>query len=86
MYRNVILHIVLCGCETCSFILREDHSGVQEWCAEEVIWAVINSRRKLHCEEHHDLFSSSNITGMIKSMKFRVGGTCGMDGEEERCM
>jgi hypothetical protein len=41
-------------------------------CTEEVIWALISNGRKLHCEEHHDLFPSQNIPGMIKSMKVRL--------------
>jgi hypothetical protein len=72
MYRNVILHIVLWGCETWSaFRGKIIERCVQEWCSEEGIWAVISKGRKVHCEEHHNLFSSPNNPGMIKSMKVK---------------
>jgi hypothetical protein len=31
---------------------------------------------KLHSEEVHDLYSSSNIVRVIKSTKIRFGGAC----------
>jgi hypothetical protein len=41
--------------------------------------------RKLHNEEHHNLYSSPSITRMIKSGS-EMGRACGMNGGEEECI
>jgi hypothetical protein len=35
---------------------------------------LIRYWRKLHNEEHHNLYSSSNVVGMIKSRRIREAG------------
>jgi hypothetical protein len=44
------------------------------------------SWRKLYNDELHSLYSSSNIVRVIKSGRMKVGGTCGMHREAERCL
>jgi hypothetical protein len=43
------------------------------------------SWRKLHNDELHSLYYSSNIVRVIKARKLRCG-TCGMHGGGERCL
>jgi len=45
---------------------------------------VTGNWKRLHNEELHDLYFSSNIIRMVK--KNEMGGTCGIYGGEERCM
>jgi hypothetical protein len=45
---------------------------------------VTEERRKLHNEELHNLYSSSNIIRMIKSRRMRLGACSTDGGGEER--
>ena len=73
IYRNIILPVVLCGCETWSLTLREEHRlRVFE---NRVLRRVFGPKRdeltgewrKLHNEELNDLYSLPNIVRVVKS-------------------
>jgi hypothetical protein len=90
IYRNIILPIVLYGCETWSLTLREKRKlTVIE---NKVLRRIFGPRReevtgkwrRLHNEELNDLYSSSNIVRVIKSrrmgmwlIRVRRGGCIG---------
>jgi len=72
IYRTIILPIVLYGCETWSFILREEHRlRVFE---SRVLRRIFGPRRdevtgewrKLRNEEFSDLYCTPNTTWVIK--------------------
>jgi hypothetical protein len=77
LYKTIILPVVLCGCETWLLTLREEHRlRVFENRVLRRIFGskrdeVTGDRRKLHNEELHKLYSSPNITIMIKSRSMR---------------
>jgi hypothetical protein len=78
IYKTVILPVVLYGCETWSLTLREEHRprvfenrvlrlyGPKR--EEDGLW------RKLHNDELHSLYSSSNIVRVINSRRMRWAG------------
>jgi hypothetical protein len=75
IYRNIILPVVLYGCETRSLTLREERKlRVFE---NEVLRKIFGPRRdevtgdwmRLHNEELNDLYSSPNIVRVIKSRR-----------------
>jgi hypothetical protein len=72
IYKTVILHVVLYGCETLSLTLREEHTlRVFE---NRVLRRIFGPKRdevtggwkKLHNEELHSLYSSPSIIRVIK--------------------
>jgi hypothetical protein len=74
-FRNIILSVVLCGCETWSLTLREEHKlRVSEY---RVLMRIFGSKRdevtregiKLHNEELNDVYSSPSIFRVIKSRR-----------------
>ena len=71
--RNIILPVVLCGCETWSLTLREERRlRVFENMVLRRIFGlkrdeVTGKWRKLHNEELNDLFFRLNIVRVIKS-------------------
>ena len=73
IHRNVILLIVLFGCETWSFALRDQRRlRVFEKMVLRIIFGpkrdeMIREWRKLHNEELSDLYSSRNIIRVIRS-------------------
>jgi hypothetical protein len=76
IYRTVILPVVLYGCETWSLSLREEHR--LRFSENRVLGRIFGpkreedgSQRKLHNDELHDLYSSSNIVRVIKSRRMR---------------
>jgi hypothetical protein len=79
IYRSVILPVVLYGCETWSLTLREENRlRVFE---NRVLRRIFGpkreedgSRRKLHNDELHSLYSSPNIVKVIKSRRMRWAG------------
>ena len=80
IYRTIILPVVVCGCETWSFTLREERSlGVFENRVLRRIFGpkrdeVTEEWRKLRNEEINDLYCSSSTVRMIKSRRIRWAG------------
>jgi hypothetical protein len=80
MYKTIILHVVLYGCETWSLTLREGHR--LRLFENRVLRRIFGPKRdevtedwrKLHNEELHNLYSSPNIIRMIKSSRMRWAG------------
>jgi len=80
IYRTIIVPIVLYGCETWSFTLREERRlrvfknrvlrGIFVPKRDE----VTGEWRKLHNEQLNDLFSSPNTVRVIKSRRMRWAG------------
>jgi hypothetical protein len=76
IYKTVILPVVLYGCETWSFTLREDYRlRVIE---NRVLRKIFGPKRekngswrKLRNDELHSLYSSPNIIRVIKSRRMR---------------
>jgi hypothetical protein len=88
IYKTIILPVVLCGCETWSLAVREEHKlRVFENRVLRIFGpkrdGVTGGWRKLHNEELHNLCSSPSIIRIIKSRRMRWGRTCGTDGREE---
>jgi hypothetical protein len=77
IYKNIILPVVLYGCETWSLIVREEYKlKVFENRALRIIFGtkrdgVTGGWRKLHNEEFHNLYSSPIIIRIIKSRRMR---------------
>jgi hypothetical protein len=80
IYRNIILPVVLYGCETWSLMLREERRlRVFE---NRVLRRVFGPRRdevtgewrKLHSEELHDRYSTPSIVRVIKSRRMGWAG------------
>jgi hypothetical protein len=78
--KTIILPVVLCGCETWSLTLREEHRlRVFE---KRVLRRIFGSKRdevtgdwrKLHNEELHNLYSSTSITRTMMSRRMRWAG------------
>ena len=72
IYGTIILHVVLCGSETWSLILRKERRlGVSENRLLRRIFGlkrdeVTRKWRKLHNEKLNDLYFSPNIVRVIK--------------------
>jgi hypothetical protein len=85
-YKTVILPVVLYGYEIWSLALREEHRlRVFE---NKVLRRIFGpkmeedgSRRKLHNDELHSLYSSPNIVRVIKSRRMRWAGHVACVGE-----
>jgi hypothetical protein len=73
----LIFPVVLCGCETWSLTLREEHrrrvfeNGVLRRIFGPKRDEVTGGWRKLHNEELHNLHSSPNLIIIIKSRRIR---------------
>jgi hypothetical protein len=86
IYKTVILPVVLCGCETWSLTLGEEHRlRVFE---NRVLRKIFGPKReedgswrKLHNDELHSLYSSSNVVRVIRSGKMRWAGHVARMGE-----
>jgi hypothetical protein len=89
--KTIILPVVLCGSETWSLRVREEHKlGVFENRVLRRIFGpkrdgVTGGWRKLHNEELHNLCTSPSIIRIIKSRTMR-GRTCGTNGREDECI
>jgi len=87
MYRNIILSVVLFGCETWSLALREERrltifeNGVLRRIFGPKRDGVTGERRKLHNEEINDLHPSPNIFRVITSRRMRWAGHVARTGE-----
>jgi hypothetical protein len=89
IYKTVILPVVLHGCETWSFTLREEH---RLRVSENRVVRVFRPKReeggswrKLHNDELHRLYSSPNVVRVIKSRRMRWAGHVARMGEG-RCV
>jgi len=89
VYITIILPVVLYGCETWSLTLREERSlRVFE---NRVLRGIFGSRRdevtgewrKLHNEEHNDLYCLHNFVEVIKSRIMRWAGHVPRMGERK---
>jgi len=88
IYRNIILPVVLYGCEVWSLTLREER---KLWVFENmVLRRIFGPRReevtgewgRLHNEELNYLYSSTNIVRVINSRRMRWAGHVARIGEE----
>jgi hypothetical protein len=88
IYRNIILPVVLYGCETWSLTLREERKlRVFENMMLRRIFGprrdeVTGDWKRLHNEELNDLYCSPNIVRVIKSRKMRWVGHVARMGEK----
>jgi hypothetical protein len=77
MYKTIILPVPLYGCGTWSLTLREEHR--LRLFGNRVLRRIFGSKRdeetgewrKLHNEELHHLYSSSDIIRQVKSRRMR---------------
>jgi hypothetical protein len=76
IHGTIILLLVLYGCETWSFTLREEHR--LRVFQNRVLRRIFGPKReedgswrKLHNDELHNLYSSPNIVRLIKSRNMR---------------
>jgi len=92
IYRNIILPVVLYGCETWSLTLREERK--LKVCVNMVLRRIFRPRRvevtgewrRLHNEELNDLYCSPCIVRVIKSKRMRWAGHVARMGEERGCI
>jgi len=88
IYRNIILPVVLFGCETWSLTLREERRT--RVFMNNVLRRIFGRKRdeetgdwrRLHNEEINVLYSLPNIVQMIKSRRVRWAGHVARMGEE----
>jgi hypothetical protein len=78
IYKNIMLPVVLYGCQTWSLTVREHKLRVFENSVLRRIFgpkrdAVTGGWRKLHNEELHNLYSSPSIIRIIKSKRMKWG-------------
>jgi hypothetical protein len=89
IYKTIILRVVLYGCETWSLTLREEHrlrvfkNSVLRRIFGPGSDEVTGGWRKLHNEEHHDLYSLPSIIRIIKSSMRWARFVAQIGGEEE---
>jgi hypothetical protein len=86
-----MLPVVLCGSETWSLTLREEHTSRPKVFENGVLRRIFGPKRdeiiegrNLHIEELHNLCSLLNIIRMIKSVRIRRAGHAARMGEKMR--
>jgi hypothetical protein len=87
VFKTIILPVVLCGCETWSLTLREEHRlrvfenrALRRMFGPE--WDEVTGEwRKMHNGELYNLYSSSDIIRQIKSRRMRWAGHVARMGE-----
>jgi hypothetical protein len=90
IYETIILPVVLYGCETWSLTLREEHR--LRVFGNRVLGRIFGRKRdevmgewrKLHSEEHHNLYSSPDIIRQVKSRRMWWVGHVACMGEERK--
>jgi hypothetical protein len=87
IYKNIILPVVLYGCETWSLTVREEHKlRVFENSVLRIFGSkrdgVTGRRRKMYNEELHNLYSSPSIIRIMKSRRMRWAGHVARMGEK----
>jgi hypothetical protein len=83
IYKNIILPVVLYGCETWSLTVREEHKlRVLRRIFGPKRDRVTGGWRKLHNEELHNLYSSPSIIKIIKWRRMRWAGHVARMGEK----
>jgi hypothetical protein len=85
IYKTVILPVVLYGCETWSFNLREEHR-LRIFGNMRIFGPKMEedgSWRKLRNNELHNMYSSPNIVRVIKSGRMRWAGHVARMGRGE---
>ena len=91
IYKNIILPVVLYGCETWSLTLRDERTlRVFENVVLRRAFGskrdeVAGERRKLHNEELSDLYSLPNTVRVVKSRRMRWAGMWRVWGRGELC-
>jgi hypothetical protein len=90
IYKTIILPVVLHGCEMWSLTLREEHrlrvfnNRVLRRIFVPKRDEVMGEWSKLHSEELHNLYSSSDIIRQVKSRRMRWAGHVARMGEERK--
>jgi hypothetical protein len=90
VYKTIIVPFVLYGCDTSSLILRQEHRlRVFENSFVRRIFLpqrdeVTGEWRKLHSEEHHDLYLSPDSMKQIESRRMRWAVHMARRGEETK--
>jgi hypothetical protein len=88
IYRNIILPVVLYGCETWSLILREERR--LRMFEDRMLGRVFGPKRdevtgewrKLHKKELNDLYSLPNIVRVVKSRRMEWAGHVARMGDD----
>ena len=92
IYGNIILPVVLYGCENWSLTLRE--GGRLRVSENRMLRRIFGPKRdevtrewrKLYNDELNDLYSSRIIVRVIKWRRMRWAGYAARMGEDERCI
>jgi hypothetical protein len=92
IYKTIILPVVLYGCDTWSFTLREEHRLKVFENRNRVLRRIFGCKkdevmgewRKMHSGELHNLYSSPDIIRQTRSRRMRWVGICGMHGRGEK--
>jgi hypothetical protein len=80
VYKSIILHVVLYGCENWFLTLRDEHRlrALENRVLRKIFGPkrdeVTGEWRKLHNEELRDLYSPLSIIILIKSRRMRWAG------------